>query len=240
MPELQPPPPPKVAQPPKVKRPHRSRIELHALEANKRRKIVAKKSAAAAASAVDALADDLLSRKPEAREHAIDAQRQRDLVDALNTPFDPALHALGKDGKPVLTEKGLWRKRREFEQPPPKDQESIDLATEKAGAAAAGTFFAVATMALGEEWRPTLEEQSAVTLATVKWFQAHEWGDLPPGAVVATVVLAYAIPRLQLPATQEKIVGLWQSLSGSQPRQPARVNGAIPGTRTAQPLASVQ
>lgn len=231
MPELQ-------KKPVLKKRPHRSRLELHAIEAAKRKGTVQARSEIGAASAVDALADDLLSRKPEAREHAIEAERGRDRTDALGVAFDPAQHAVNHDGRPVLTDKGLWRKRREFEQPPAKDEESIALATEKAGAAAAGTFFAVATMALGEEWRPTVEEQSAVTLATVKWFQAHEWGDLPPGAVVATVVLAYAIPRLQMPETQEKIVNLWHSLSGSRPATPVRSNGAIPGTRTATQLPS--
>lgn len=72
------------------------------------------------------------------------------------------------------------------------------------------TFFDTGTGALavafGPEWHPrTPEERQAVCGALGNYLRAKEVKDIPPGAMLTIVLLAYSAPRLKEPATSGKI-----------------------------------
>lgn len=178
------------------------------------------------------LVGDLLSRKPEAKEHAIKTGLARELTDSLGQRFDPEVHAQTHDRKPSFRSDGTFRKKKELPGEPEPDPEAVAVVSQQAGTSLVSLVFGLCVMTLGEEWIPSAEEQDTASEATVKWFRANNWGDLPPGAVVATVFASYAVPRLMLPRTQERVSSLLARWTGSE-RQKA--NGAVGGQRTASP-----
>lgn len=78
----------------------------------------------------------------------------------------------------------------------------------------AGMLFTTSTgilsMVFGNEWQPRSEEEKqAVTGALATYCQSKEVKDIPPGVLLACVVLAYAAPRLREPNTMGKLKLTW-------------------------------
>jgi len=66
------------------------------------------------------------------------------------------------------------------------------------------------SMALGPEWKPqSPEERAMVSNAIGQYLKSKEISDIPPGVMLAVVVLAYSAPRLNAPSTKEKIARGW-------------------------------
>ena len=66
------------------------------------------------------------------------------------------------------------------------------------------------SMALGPEWKPqSPEERAMVSNAIGQYLKSKEISDIPPGIMLAVVVLAYSAPRLNAPSTKEKIARGW-------------------------------
>jgi len=66
------------------------------------------------------------------------------------------------------------------------------------------------SMALGPEWKPqSPEERDMVSNAIGQYLKSKEISDIPPGIMLAVVVLAYSAPRLNAPSTKEKIARGW-------------------------------
>ncbi len=62
----------------------------------------------------------------------------------------------------------------------------------------------------GPEWQPrTKEERATVSVAIANYYKAKGVQDLPPGALLAVVLLAYAGPRLAHDNTQSKLKLAW-------------------------------
>ena len=80
--------------------------------------------------------------------------------------------------------------------------------------ALASMFFAtgvgIGTAIFGPEWQAkSPEEKQMVCGPLAVYLKSKGMTDLPPGVVLSIVVLAYSAPRLQAPATRQKIQAWW-------------------------------
>lgn len=68
----------------------------------------------------------------------------------------------------------------------------------------------ILTMTFGPEWQPqSPQERDAVTKALATYLQAKQVKDIPPGMMLAVVILAYSAQRLKAPTTANKLVMVW-------------------------------
>jgi len=98
----------------------------------------------------------------------------------------------------------------ESAQPPPNPPPTAENIPQVNYALLSETFFDTGTGALavafGPEWHPrTPDERQAVCGALSNYLRAKEVKDIPPGAMLTIVLLAYSAPRLKEPATSGKI-----------------------------------
>ena len=69
------------------------------------------------------------------------------------------------------------------------------------------------SMVFGPEWQPqNNQEKEQVVAALANYYRAKDMSDLPPGALLALVVVAYSAPRFTKPNTRNKLLLGWQWL----------------------------
>lgn len=131
--------------------------------------------------------------------------------DVWGRPFDPAIHLTDDQGQPLLTEKGKLRVQRG------KGLKKSTLGSgvqttmyTQTGAATAEILF-VASMAIGgPEWEPNPNERAYMSHAWAEYFRSKGIKDLPPGVILATALISYAMPRFGQPETQGRLSKTWK------------------------------
>jgi len=125
--------------------------------------------------------------------------------DSSGAVFDPSLHQLGKDGSPVITKKGLFKKRRGTgtkskiaDMTPPDSMANFQAC----GSTSAEIIFIACQGIGGPDWTPRDEERAYMTEAFTQYYTAKDVQDLPPGVILATALISYGAPRFVMPTTQ--------------------------------------
>jgi hypothetical protein len=148
--------------------------------------------------------------------------------------FDPNLHAWPPD----KTARGTWRRKRPGDASAPSPViESAHTPTQDPAQATApdlgatpaqkaehylDTGVGVASMILGEHWRPNETEAAELRAKFTRFMEARNLPDLPPGWALLAVVCAYALPRvLAIPKVQAWMQAHGLAAGGDVPQVPA-------------------
>jgi len=158
-----------------------------------------------------------------------------------NSAFDPSIHEVDGNGNPRLTKDGKFRRKR--------GRANVNKSTNESGIGVSSggidskpvgmDFTATGKMFAGimfggfqavfdsEEWEPNNSERSQIENATVKYCESQNIADIPPGIALVLCVGMYALPRLAMPNTREKLkkygrmVGIVKpEMKQTQPIQP--------------------
>jgi hypothetical protein len=162
--------------------------------------------------------------------------------------FDPAVHAVDKQGAPMPKKGGGWQKKRGGNMrinaapsfapsspdgaTPTAAPKPVKVATVNTLEAAKSTLNACVSLlvlTLGEHWAPQSDQERAgLTMATKNYFDAKGAVEVSPGWALVLVVAAYSAPRLKHEATRSKLAGLkvgmyrgWLWISGKFGGKPA-------------------
>lgn len=134
------------------------------------------------------ISSTLVNEMAAPSQHAIDAEAQKE--PAVNPPPTPK-----KRGRPSGTPKSS-----SILAPTPPQTQARDTST-AAGTGLATTFFLLARVVGGEEWEPEKGEREAVNDACINYAKSKNLSDIPPGVMLVTVLIAYAVPRFSKPIT---------------------------------------
>lgn len=155
--------------------------------------------------------------------------------DSRGTPYDPMLHVTSDAAGGYVTARGTWRKRSKLasadsisadidalDAPPSLDSatSAATPAVDFASMADAWTerFFTTCTVLLGDDWEPSAAQRRDVRGSTERWMRASNWSvDLPPGWALVMAVGMYALPRVALQSTRDRvgaIIGNLKSFAG--------------------------
>lgn len=166
---------------------------------------------------------------PEAVQAAADKEKevkadQSNTYDAKGRQFDPAIHAVDKDGRPILTPTGRFKKLNRpasvlntgaKEQEADLLQKRIDLERLHIAKAGVAMFLQVTTAIFGDEWKPEvdngIDEHENLVLCTDEWLKQYPDVKLSPGMTLLLAVGIYASKRLPKPKTQTRLqkIGAW-------------------------------
>ncbi len=178
------------------------------------------------------ITDNLVNEMADVQENAIEQldkekeQVKSGLLDAMGRNFDKAMHIIDEQGEPKLTKDGKLRIKRGYgpgaKQPKistiggvdgligfAQTQEQSEAEILVTGQSAASLTFVVGMAFFGSDGKPTQEEINQVTYGYQSYFRAKNIRDLPPGVVLATALMTYALPRMIKPKTSKKISSLW-------------------------------
>lgn len=67
------------------------------------------------------------------------------------------------------------------------------------------TFFAIAAALLGDAWTPADAEATEIKRSLTRYFDVNGSIDLPPGVALSLAVGTYALPRMLMPETRERV-----------------------------------
>lgn len=178
--------------------------------------------------------------KGEKGKAGVNPKQYSHLKDKNGFSFDPDIHETKKDGTPKLSKNGVLCRRpgrragasksRVFTGPQPGEQAEILPGTESAhydaaGRAMAQTIFAAGAALFGEEWQPQrvesvgLDEDAQMQSAWADYFRARGVVDVPPGVAVGIAMVSYALPRLSMPKTRNRIKGLIAKFRGRKQKK---------------------
>lgn len=185
---------------------------------------------------LDALAESLIEGMPAPQQHAIDAALADQAAQAKAAPgFDPAIHALDKDGNPRKNVDGSYSLKRGnkggkrasiLKVPKPTDNvasEQQDKNTVQAaalGVASANLVFVCGMMIGGADFAPAQNELMGVhdrdllQGAFRDYFLATGQTDLPPGLALTVAIVAYAAPKFTKPKVSERFASVGSKLKG--------------------------
>lgn len=145
--------------------------------------------------------------------------------------FDPAVHAVGPDGRPVAKKGGGWQKKRggnmRINAAPgsekltstaapdapigavPKPQTIAKVNTLEAAKSTLNAITSLMVLIFGEHWAPQSEqERAALVGATKNYFDAKGAVEVSPGWGLVLVAAAYSVPRLRHEATRSKLASI--------------------------------
>lgn len=140
------------------------------------------------------------------------------LRDSGGTVFDPAIHATGEDGNPKRTPTGKWRKKYgggsdrsgapaapgsgvggngTAGNPVGSRNPAANFVTQATAEAklTSSAMFNIAQMFLGPEWKPTEDEDKAITDSLRDYYVATGVLNLPPWVGPLVLIGSYAYPR---------------------------------------------
>lgn len=198
----------------------------------------------------------LFDTMPDVQPNALEAdQAQRatmtaeteTLRDAKGEPFDPAIHQVGPDGRPVLTATGKLKRKpgRRGGSSSPRSQvgtlsgSSGPVGSPEAQASQQATVAALHTAALvqgigitigGDEWKFEKDDKTGrdEEAHCIQAFQAFylEKGvtEIPATVGLAIFAIAYAAPRFTKPKTQNRVKAGWYWLKSKFSKNGARTN----------------
>lgn len=201
---------------------------------------------------LSAIADSIIGETPEPQQHAID-QAQADAAaesagdpsgsteaqetDILGIPWNSEIHATGKDGKGIRTQKGAWRRRKGLGgsasqlntgrvPSAPRDAKAdaaeVARSNSEIQARKGGEMFATILIRIscgigGESFVPRVieapggikfNEQEMLSGAFGDYFVATGKGDLPPGWALFGALAMYYLPRLSQPEVKKRVGGI--------------------------------
>lgn len=138
--------------------------------------------------------------------------------------FNPAIHAVDEYGHPKLNKDGSYSLKRgrkagnknttNTNADTNRTNESIPNGTggnnstidyRGTGQLLSGLFFGGCISTFGESWNPTKKEQDDIEKQTIRFCEAKNIGDIPPGIALVMCVTLYALPRMSDPTTKAKL-----------------------------------
>lgn len=183
------------------------------------------------ADELDNIVSGISSEMPETTDAFIEGTIERDaepvVRDRDGREFDPAIHKTDQDGNPVYNADGTIKKKRGRRAGSLGSSvgQSTDGAQEKArntgyvelGHVSATLLCNTAIAIFGEDWEPhtnkvtQTNERDFLAQSFAAYYQAKNMPDLPPGAMLAVALSAYALPRLATSApTRAKLKVMWE------------------------------
>ena len=182
-----------------------------------------------AIAAIGVIGTDLYEEnRPDVSEHAIAAEQAEEqaavVKDKGGDTFNPEEHAVNTDGSPKFTVGGTFAKKRGRKAgkaqnstvaKPTQAMQNPNQKYQMTGAAIAESIFMVGRVIGGDEWQPIVDEKTGVderknmTDAWSQYAQAKDIGDVPPGVLVAIVMVGYIGPRLAGPKTKTRLQLAW-------------------------------
>lgn len=87
------------------------------------------------------------------------------------------------------------------------------------GAALAGMLVGACVMGISDEWIAKPEEMDELTKSFTAYCRAKNFPDLPPGIVLLGSLAMYALPRLRMPKTEQKLASLVGRFGGAKNRE---------------------
>lgn len=191
----------------------------------------------------------LVSEMPGVVEDAVIASQQKEQTqqqenlgykDNKGRPFDPAIHAVDADGRPVMTPTGRFKvvrpKAPGVSLPETEAQQAVNSQYKAVASTVVNIFIQVGFSVFGDDWLPEkskeMNEEANLVEVTSKYCESIGLDDLPPGVVCATAFIAYGLRRFNKPRvktvrekigewTKIKITALWlwfQNKRGVNPR----------------------
>lgn len=149
--------------------------------------------------------DAILENLPDTEDVSKDDAPEPD-VDVWGRVFDPTIHLTDEGGAPLKSPKGKLRVQRG------KGIKKSTIAGIKketiynqTGAATAEILFVTSIAVGGGEWQPTEDERLYMSHAWAEYFRSKGIKDLPPGCILATALISYAIPRFTQPVTKSRL-----------------------------------
>ena len=142
-----------------------------------------------------------------------------DMVGEVIAGFDPATHATDKDGSPILTASGTFRKKpgrkpgagQSVTAPVSKQKEKLtakaqQLSSEELARALVNFAVGGAVSLIGEEWDFTSpEEAQGMKLAVAGYIEAKGNGNLSPEMLLLLVIGGYSLDRMKHQNTRTKL-----------------------------------
>jgi hypothetical protein len=139
-------------------------------------------------------------------------QENQNVKDNKGRPFDPNVHATDKDGRPILTTTGRFKKVSRAGGPsiniPVNEsvQETVSRDSQTVAVTVVGMFIQCGYAFVGDEWLPEkskdFDEEKNLINVTAKYCDSIGLRDLPPGLVCATAFIAYGLRRVTRPKTK--------------------------------------
>lgn len=148
--------------------------------------------------------------------------------------FDPAIHETNEDGTPRLTASGKPRRKRG--RGGNKSAASVAAVAPvdyvATGRMITGMFFGLSVNALGKAWEPNPTEAAQIEQQMIRVCESNQWGDLPPTIGLTLAVAVYALPRLPLPETKERMQAWAVHLGLRKPAPQIRTIRSVPNPDT--------
>lgn len=127
--------------------------------------------------------------------------------------FNPVIHAVGPDGKPIFNQDGSLRKKRgrkagsvATQQPTGDDQQLAKART--VAITMVETLFMFGRSIGGDEWEPLtqpIDERENLYSAWTAYFLTKPDVEIPPWMMAAMATGMYALPRLSKPVTAGRL-----------------------------------
>lgn len=167
----------------------------------------------------------VFDNKPEVSEHFVQelenerAENGDKMFDSEENEFIPGFH-MERDGEPVLTKKGLFRKKPGVKPGGPKSDPISATKTQSEkpanhklnGEMLSGIFLNLTTGFGGEEWVPSKDEKKMLDDSFTNYCAAKDMKDLPPGFALVAAISIYSVPRFQKPQTKKKVTNIFKWL----------------------------
>jgi len=163
--------------------------------------------------------NDLASVMPDVVPEAVQAAADKDsaiehekavTTDKKGKGFDSAIHAVDKDGRPILTPTGRFSKIRLPKEKglniPTQESLAPDLQYKAVAQTLVSLFIQSGFALVGDEWLPEkskdMNEEANLVTVTESYCQSKGFSDLPAGVVVCVAFLAYGLRRVTRPRTK--------------------------------------
>lgn len=139
--------------------------------------------------------------------------------------FDPERHERDKNGIPIKTKDGKYRRKRgggakKSNAPSngPSAAGQVPINHRQTAQFLCGIAFGTATTTLGKHWEPSTQERTQIEDAAYAYALASDMRDIPPGIALIIVAGLYAMPRIAHPDTLSNVRQIGESLGIVKPK----------------------